>query len=295
MIQTDYLFDMETADPDDAFALALLATHPRSNLVGVTIHPGGPDQVGLVIHILDILGKYNVPIGIGEIKSNKARVSLFHYDWLGQVPVGIPHGSATEVIRDVLKSHPNTHLVTGAALTNIGKAAREVSPFFPEWTCQGGFAGDNIVPPELRLEKFNGRLTCPTFNLNGDPNAALELLTGIPPVIGIRRMVSKNVCHGIIWGPEFNEKIPSGAHPGLDLIKSGMKHYFERHPNGKALHDVVAAAAALSPSIGTWEKVVPYRQKGEWGCRKPSPDDATPLSEILIKLKMDEFVEAMAK
>lgn len=291
-MKNDFLFDMETADLDDAFALALLATHPRSNLVGVTIHPGGPDQVGVVLHILNLLGKSNVPVGVGEPKSNKPRVSIFHYDWLGQIPAAVPHGSATEVIREALKGHPETHLVTGAALTNIGKAAREVSPFFPEWTCQGGFAGDNIVPPELRLEKFKGRLTCPTFNLNGDPHAALELLGDSSP-IRVRKMVSKNVCHGIIWGPEFNDKIPSGAHAGLDLVKDGMRHYFNRHPNGKALHDVVAATAALSPSVGTWKEVIPYRSKGEWGCHEPptkTPDTPT----IMIALDMGGFVKAMA-
>jgi pyrimidine-specific ribonucleoside hydrolase len=36
---------------------------------------------------------------------------------------------------------------------------------------QGGFAGDNIVPEEKRLSKFNGRLTCPIFNLGADIKA----------------------------------------------------------------------------------------------------------------------------
>ena len=71
----EFVFDMETSDPDDVFALALLATHPRSKLVGVTIHPGGLDQVGVVRHILDRLGCTGVPIGVGAPKSAKSRVS----------------------------------------------------------------------------------------------------------------------------------------------------------------------------------------------------------------------------
>jgi len=173
-MKSNFLFDMETADPDDMFALALLATHPRSNLVAVTIHPGGRDQVGLVKHILNILCK-NVPVGVGNPKSNKQRVSEFHYGLLGKIPKQDPDGTATEVIGDAMSKHGEIHLVTGAALTNIADAAHaltnipdggRVSPgFFSKWTCQGGFAGDNIVPPEFRLAKFDGRLTCPTFNL----------------------------------------------------------------------------------------------------------------------------------
>ena len=49
-------FDMETQDPDDVMTLAILATHPRVELVGVTLTPGGSDQVGLVTHVLDEVG-----------------------------------------------------------------------------------------------------------------------------------------------------------------------------------------------------------------------------------------------
>lgn len=34
-------FDLETADPDDVMALCILATHPRCDLVGVSVFPGG--------------------------------------------------------------------------------------------------------------------------------------------------------------------------------------------------------------------------------------------------------------
>jgi len=266
-VTQEYLFDMETSDPDDVFTLALLATHPRAKLVGATIHPGGFDQVGIVRHVLDRLGRTDVPIGIGSLKKQTSKVSQFHYDWLGKISPCQPQGSATEVIKQVLLDFPTTHLITGAALTNIWKASSEVWPFFRTWTCQGGFAGDNIVPPEHRLPKFAGKLTCPTFNLGGDSKAALGLLGKNSP-IWTRRMVSKNVCHGVFWGPMVNERIPSGAHAGLDLIKEGMAFYFKKRPEGKALHDTIAAAAAIDPSIGTWVRVQPYMEKGEWGCHE---------------------------
>lgn len=287
----EFLFDMETSDPDDVFTLALLATHPRVKLVGATLHPGGFDQVGVVRHVLDRLGRTDVPIGVGSPKKQTSMVSQFHYDWLGKISPCQPQGSATEVIKQALLDYPNTHLITGAALTNIWKASAEVWPFFKAWTCQGGFAGDNIVPPEHRLPKFDGKLTCRTFNLGGDSKAALGLLGNGSP-IQVRRMVSKNVCHGVFWGPEVNARIPSGAHPGLDLIKEGMSHYFKKRPDGKALHDTIAAAAAIDPSIGTWVAVRPYMEKGEWGClpsetTESETQDSPP--SIMISLDIEAF------
>ena len=66
------------------------------------------------------------------------------------------------------------------------------------WVGQGGFAGDNIVPPgkdmkekveqsyltlehtEHRMSKFNGKTVCATYNFGGDPaSAALILASGI--------------------------------------------------------------------------------------------------------------------
>jgi pyrimidine-specific ribonucleoside hydrolase len=270
-LKGNYLLDLETSDPDDIFALALLATHPRSNLVAVTIHPGGKDQVGLVKHVLNLLGRGSIPVGVGNPKSEKTRVSGFHTAWLGEVQPQDPDGSAVDVILSAIASYPDTHLVTGAALTNIFRSAQEAQargvPFFREWTCQGGFAGDNIVPPNLRLPKFEGRVTCPTFNLGGDWKAAVHLLCQDRLPIPSVTLVSKNVCHGMFYSPEVDSRIPQGSHPGLDFIKAGMKHYFKKHPDGKALHDVVAAVIALNPSLGTWSAVYPYRDhNGEWGC-----------------------------
>lgn len=287
---SNFLFDMETADPDDVFALALLATHPRSNLVAATIHPGGKDQVGFVKHVLNLLGKGNIPVGVGNPKSDKPRVSAFHYDWLGRIPDQNPDGTATEVIGSTLLKYGegNVHLVTGAALTNIAEAAQKSFPyFFSKWTCQGGFAGDNIVPPELRLEKFNGRITCPTFNLGGDWRAAEYLARSVSSPIPNRKFVPKNVCHGIIHSPEADELVPRGAHPGLDFIKDGMNHYFKKHSNGKALHDVIAAAVAIEPEIGIWKQVSLYRTKNnEWGCTE---DSGAETSEIMIRLDISAF------
>ncbi len=300
MTVQNLVFDLETSDPDDIFALALLATHPRANLVAATVYPGGKDQVGLVKHVLGVLGKGSIPVGSGQPKGDKVRVSRFHTEWLGEVPPQEADGSAVEVIRSALAAFPDAQLVTGAPLSNISKAAKEVSPFFKSWTCQGGFTGDNIVPPENRLPKFAGKVTCPTFNLGGDRRAADELLCRKPLPIPIVRMVAKNVCHGMFYSRDVDWRVPSGAHPGLDFIKRGMGHYFQKHPGGKALHDVVAAVVAMNPHIGTWARVLPYCERnGEWGCHSydemshNEPDTEEP-PKILISIDKKEFERNLA-
>jgi pyrimidine-specific ribonucleoside hydrolase len=287
-----FFFDMETSDPDDIFALALLCTHPRTELVGVTIHPGGMDQVGVVRHVLDCLGKPEVPIGVSDRRlTEKSRVSSFHYDWLGAIGPQVPEWTAYDLIQSTVRAHKDCHLVTGAALTNVAQSYGPVA-WFPYWTCQGGFAGDNIVPQELRLSKFEGRDTCPTFNLNGDPKAAKKLLCETLPNTK-RWMVSKNVCHGVLWDQTFHDLVPQGAHPGLDLILKGMNHYFKKSPLGKALHDVIAVVAAIDPSVGSWTRVKPYRDKnGEWGCLS-SNDNQDP--EIMIALDREKFLNTLAE
>ncbi len=251
-------FDMETADPDDSMTLAVLATHPKVHLVSVSVHPGGTDQIGVVRRILQILDREDVRIGAGTPKSTASRVSGFHRKWIGNYGHSEADDTAANIMAETLRQFPDCTLLTGAALTNP-HALFETGIFFDRWFCQGGFAGDNIIPQEYRLEKFNGKRTCATFNLNGNPLAA-EALLSIP--MSERRMISKNVCHGAIFTKADAELLaPFRSHnKGLSLFLKAVEL------KEKALHDTVAALLAIDPSKAVWAEVIPYRQKGEWGC-----------------------------
>jgi hypothetical protein len=132
------------------------------------------------------------------------------------------------------------------------------------------------MPSGTVLEKFKGRETCPTWNLNGNVQAAKALLNTHymgNPGIPMRRIVPKSVCHGMIYTQDIHAQVPSGVHPGLDLFKQGMDVYFRGRPEGKALHDVLATVAALDPGAFTWVEACPFRddKTGEWGCERPPP------------------------
>lgn len=185
---------------------------------------------------------------------------MFHRDWIGGFKDSEADGSAVDIMAETLRQFQDSTLLTGAALTNP-YALYETGIFFDRWFCQGGFAGDNIVPKEHRLEKFDGKMTCATFNLNGNLLAA-EKLFSIP--ITERRLISKNVCHAAVFTKADAEMLmPFRNHnKGLDLFLKAVEL------KEKALHDTVAALLAIDPSKALWEEVIPYRTRGEWGSWK---------------------------
>lgn len=268
-------FDMETADPDDSMTLAILATHPKVQLVSVSVHPGGTDQIGIVRHILRILDREDVRVGAGTPKSLAPRVSPFHKQWVGDFEHSEADDSAANIMAETLYHHPDCTLLTGAALTNPHAFYEASGVFFSRWFCQGGFAGDNIIPKEYRLEKFDGKMTCPTFNLNGNPLAA-ETLLSLP--VAERRLISKNVCHGAIFTKEdATLLIPfRQLNKGLDLFLKAVEI------KEKALHDTVAGLLAIDPSKALWADVIPYRKSGGWGCWEAADNPEKEASQITV-------------
>ena len=281
-------FDMETSDPDDVFTLCLLAHHPQVKLNGVTVTPGSRHQIGLVKHILKLLNK-DIPVGSKNINHPKECVSQFHYNWLGKIDPTDADGTGAEVMWTSSYGCIDTFkIICGASLGNLSSFANTYV-LIPEVVIQGGFAGDNIVPPELVLEKFRGKITCPTFNLNGDVQAALHILKS--DKIIKRRFVSKNVCHGVVYDNAMHEyMLPfRNNNPGLNLMIEGMTHYLDKNPSGKAFHDPLAACVAIDSSICQFETVELYRYKGEWGSRYSD----SPNAEISISVDMDKFRKVM--
>jgi inosine-uridine nucleoside N-ribohydrolase len=287
MSKINLSFDMETADPDDVLTLCLLSHHPRVNLVSVTVTPGSRSQIGLVKFVLKKLNK-NIPVGSKNKDHPKQCVSQFHYNWLGNIPEAEPDEIGSILLEKMLLQYPDLNIVCGASLGNIGALLdRDIN--LKRIIVQGGFAGDNIVPSELVLEKFKGRITCPTFNLNGDVPSALKVLSS--DKIEHRVFVSKNVCHNVIYDqPMHSFMLPHiGKNPGLDLMIAGMSVYLEKNRTGKAFHDPLAACVAIEPDICKFALVELYRSKGEWGSRY----SCHPNAYISIQADIDRFKNVM--
>jgi inosine-uridine nucleoside N-ribohydrolase len=302
----DLIFDMETQDPDDVLTLCLLATHPGVRLRAVTIQPGSRVQVGIVRHLLETrLSISGTPIGSRAPDFAKDAVSGFHRKWLGDIDARAsdPDGEAHDVLARAFTEHPRAAILTGAPVHNLRLLLQNHPDVrIARWIAQGGFAGDSVVPPEHRLEKFAGKETCPTFNFNGDPKGALLALSSAN--IASRDLVSKNVCHGpnFTYDRAFHERLAGlgkKKHPGLALVHEAMELYLiKENKDGKMLHDPLAACIAIDRSIATFREVEVYRaSNGEWGSRLLDPEEAqksTTSTFITIAADRERFFDVFS-
>ena len=281
------IFDMETQDPDDFLTLCWLASHPKINLVGVTVTPGTQEQIGIVVQIFQKLGKEKPLIGGYDPLRIEGCVSEFHYN-LFVKKQSSPDDIGARILKLCLVEYPDATLLTGGPLKNLHQFLTFPESKINHWVCQGGFAGINVVKPEHVLSKFAGRETCPTFNFNGDPQGALLALSS--KQISQRTLVSKNVCHGISYTQEFHEEFKphKDRNSGMNLIYSAMEIYLKRHPKGKMLHDPLAACVMMNPDICTFEEVEVYRLKGEWGSRKATNTK----TKISVAVDFSKFKES---
>lgn len=266
------LYDMETQDPDDLFALAILASHPKVNLRAVCLTPGSLWQADLIRHVLKRLGKENVLLGAYNPLKDKKCISEWWYEFLGEPKYA---GGQLELgwvlYEQMLAEYLDLVIITGGPLKNLGAFLRAYpDSCIGRWVAQGGFAGDCVVPEKYRLAKFAGRNTCPTFNFNGDPKSALLALdTGM---VWDRRLISKNVCHGLTYDQTMHEQLSPyrDRNAGLQLVYDGMEFYLKKHGRGKMFHDPLAVCAAINHDIIEYREVKVYRENGEWGSRLSS-------------------------
>lgn len=285
------VFDMETGDPDDFVTLLLLLGHPSVHLKALTIVPGTPDQIGFIRYVLSRFGRSDLPLGVFNV-NGKPSLSAFHRKIYPNVRIDECRDASDG--SEVLISHcdERTTLICGGPLKNVAKAIQTGRFRLGRLVAQGGFAGDNIVPSSKRLDKFRGRITCPTFNLGSDINAAKIVLNSSS--IREKYFVSKNVCHGVIYDRNLHEILEPIHHrsQSLDEIYGVMSIYLDKQKkHGKAFHDPLAACCAIDLSIGQWVDVELYvdPQTNEWGSRL---NDRTNV-KIIIDYDREKFISTL--
>jgi pyrimidine-specific ribonucleoside hydrolase len=275
-------FDMETRDPDDALTLCLLATHPAVELAAVTVNPGTRAQLGVVRRILDRLDARDVPVGARDPGSVADALSAFHHEWLGDPGPAEADGAAHEVLATAF-AREGTVLVGGAPLHNLRDLLRHhAETAVGRAVLQGGFAGDDLVAPEDRLPRFAGRATAESHNFGANKRATLLVLQD--PRMRTRDLVSKNVTHGVLWDAPLHHQLrgTDGLTAGMRLAHEAMDVYLRARPEGKALHDPLAACAALRPEICRWAEVQVTYAGGRWGA------EASPGSSTRITVGVDQ-------
>lgn len=289
MKKINVIWDMETGDPDDCITLLLLLGHPKVNLKAVTITPGTPDQIGLVRHIIYNIFKKDIPIGAYNKDHGKNCVSGWHYKVFGNVPQSTEAHSGPELLKELCDE--DTTMITGGPLKNLGRAIKSDGFKLGRLVAQGGFAGEGVVPYELQLKKFCGFTTCATYNLNGAKQEALDVVA--TDLINEKYFVSKNVCHGVYYNQEMHNYFTKVKDKSLSLlyIHKAMDIYLTEHKNGKKFHDPLAACCAIDNSIGVWEQVDLYCNKGEWGAKL----NYKSRTKIIIDYDRDKFIKTLTE
>jgi pyrimidine-specific ribonucleoside hydrolase len=276
-------------DPDDFFALCYLA-EAGCDIAAVAVSPGDPDQISVAKFLLAELGS-KAPVGQGKPGRDKSSATGMHVGLLERYkypPRSKPDGTGA----DVLASAGECDLFVIGPLTSVGELLAKGTCPFKRATMQGGFCSYDFCDTSIeRLEKFEGKETCATFNLNGDKKGA-ELFMQAPIS---RRFVSKNVCHTVVYGADEHclalTKQPKGR--GGQLLREGMALYLSGHPEGKKFHDPTAAACMLHPEIAKWARGRLFRRHGEWGfqlARPPFPED-----EITVDLNHEALWNLIAE
>jgi inosine-uridine nucleoside N-ribohydrolase len=285
----DIIFDMETNDPDDFITLLMLLGHPEVNLKAVTVFPGSPQQIGFIRRTINTWFNRDIPIGAHNLNTPKSRISEWHYQAYSPAKSSKDAQSAGQLLLDMCDE--NTTLLMGAPLTNFRTTSRLADEqkrdlIIGKIVVQGGFAGLGVVPETLQLDKFKGKITVPSHNLVGDTKATKKILN-YQPKQG-KYFVSKNVCHRVIYDRDLHKLVDTkrGQSQSLDLIWQGMESYFDSNPNGKMLHDPLAACCAIDPHIGEWREVSLFKEGNGWGA---SLDDNT-FTYIIIDYNHPKFL-----
>jgi len=276
-----FILDMETSDPDDFLTLLLLLGHPQVDLRAVTITPGTKEQVGLVRQALAWFKRTDIRVGAHNIDHDKDCVSGWHYKAFPQLRKVLSDEAEVgwKVLDAVLGS--NTTMVCGAALKNLGGLLGQLrlhdrTPDYGRLYIQGGFAGEGVVPPEKQLEKFKGKATCPTFNLNGDVPSA-HLVLEHRGWFSDLRFVSKNVCHGVVYDEGMHEVVKG-------VLAAGCEHDLcncECHNPGSQMMHIMACCDAC-PLCG---------QNTAGLTRYPDASDPHRLSLFLIRGGMGHYLQ----
>jgi pyrimidine-specific ribonucleoside hydrolase len=291
IIQKDVWFDMETGDPDDCVTLLFLLQNTNVRLRGVSIYPGDDEQVGFIRGLLKKYSPTEIPIGCFSFQQNEKNhlgpnnIRLFGNDVIWKP--GKADDEAHNLLAKFLLDHPSGYIITGGPLGNIyNLLVKHPETVIQHIFVQGGFAGANCVPPENQLPKFQGLFTCPTFNFSAHIKGANALLESNR--IQKRFLISKDVCHGVAWDNKFHKlavNYKKNSSPIWNLLIDAMGSYLHKKPEGKLLHDPLAACTSLNNSIITFCEVKVSRdQRGHWGS-KPQAGTNTWISIGVDKLQ----------
>src|ERR1700675_3424113 len=244
---------------DDALALLLAMRSPELKIEAITAVAGNvPLELTLrnALRMVEIAGRTDIPVAAGARSPLVRRLVTATYahgeNGLGGAvfpepktkPVNQP---AAEMIRQIVRKFPSeVTLLTIGPLTNIATALNldsELAGLIRGLVMMGGsLSGGNITPAA-------------EFNIYVDPEAArIVFQSGIPiPMVGldVTRKTSLTEDHVRVLEAAQNPVSQAAAKIGRNAINHNRERGFLVGPN---MHDSLAVAAFLDPSILKWQE-----------------------------------------
>jgi inosine-uridine nucleoside N-ribohydrolase len=244
---------------DDAFALLLAMRSPELKIEGITAVAGNvPLELTLpnALRMVEIAGRTDIPVAAGAKAPLLRRLVTAAYahgeNGLGGAvfpeptlkPVAQP---AAELICSVIRKYPKeVTLITVGPLTNVAEALNsdsELASLVKSVVMMGGsLSGGNITPAA-------------EFNIYVDPEAArIVFQSGIPVTmvgLDVTRRTSLTDEHVRVLEAAQNPVSQAAAKIARHAIDHTREQGFLVGPN---MHDSLAVAAFLDPSILKWKE-----------------------------------------
>jgi inosine-uridine nucleoside N-ribohydrolase len=244
------IIDVDTG-VDDAIALAL-AVASGANLLGVTTVAGNvPIEVATrnTRDVMAYLGRPDLPVHRGASRPLSASYQDATHVHGGNGLGGfqLPASSAPEaalpgpafILQSAVRHAGELVLVALGPLTNLAIALNvrpELARQVRKLVVMGGafFTAGNVTPHA-------------EFNVYVDPDAAQQVFDADWEDISL---VGLDVTHQTVLAREAWERIPDTASGGPGLVRGAMARTFEeRQMSGFYLHDPLAVAVALDPTL----------------------------------------------
>jgi inosine-uridine nucleoside N-ribohydrolase len=244
---------------DDAFALLLAMRSPELAIEAITPVAGNvPLELTLpnALRMVEIAGRTDIPVARGARAPLVRRLvtATYAHGENGLDGAVFPEPStkpaeqpAAELIRDIVRRYPGeVTLITIGPLTNVAAALTsdfDLAKMIPRIVMMGGsLSGGNITPAA-------------EFNLYVDPEAArIVFQSGIPIT-----MVGLDVTRKTSLTEEHVRSLESGEDPvsqaAAKIARKAIDHTrAEGFLSGPNMHDPLAVAAFLDPSILQWRE-----------------------------------------
>ncbi len=310
------------ADPgvDDALAILLAAASPELKIEGVTPVAGNvPLELTLpnALRLLEIAGRTDVPVATGASRPLTRKLITASYahgeNGLGGVQFPDPKtkpvsDNASQLIRRIVRANPGqVAIIAIGPLTNLAIAFRE-DPELPKmvksiYLMGGSLSRGNVTPSA-------------EFNIYVDPEAAQEVFhAGIPIV-----MVGLDVTRKAMLRDEHIKRLEAASNNSAQAAGKITRAIWNRMQRanfngGPVMHDSVAVAALLDPSIvKVQDYYVEVETSGEFtagetlgysrapirrsappvnGPSKPESTEFKPNAKVALDLDPDKFFELL--